>query len=357
MMNIPQKVILDFDNTTTPRELGDCRTQAFCMMLNHLGYKTTAQDVFGIGNGLSFQIENINYKGIDVKAIIGRDYEAEVNFCKNIGISCKEKGFIYNSQIEDEPIPFHMEIINELANGNPVLLQCDIYYMTYLNKTKRNHNEYHMVIVLGYDIDSKELIVLDSLSNEIHKIHMIQMYRSMFEKQFTKGELSKYYIFEDSPTKNQSSIESHVYLKSLKDQYEFMNQSDGPFKSMKTITKFLTSIQKKVEEGSKNFEKYLGFMIDMNAILLRRQDELNGTCFRSLYYKYLEDLFNKKIIMEQQWIELDKLLKKLEEEWRIITFKIRYYKGSILEKSNIFLNTINEIYDLEKEIITKLQNI
>ena len=194
--NIPTNVSLEFNNTVTPRELGDCRTQAFCMMLNHYGSQITVLDIFGIGNELSFHVHKVKYKGVDVMAILGRTYEAEMKCCSKTGISCEEKGFDYDLHMEMEPIPFNIEILEEIAEGHPVLLQCDVYYMTYLDHIKRNHNQYHMVIALGYDLNRKELTVLDSVSNNIHKIDMLQMYKAMFEKQYVEERKSKYYVFK-----------------------------------------------------------------------------------------------------------------------------------------------------------------
>ncbi|WP_024833303.1 BtrH N-terminal domain-containing protein [Ruminiclostridium josui] len=356
--NIPTRIDLEFSKIVTPRELGDCRTQAFCLMLNHYGYKITTQDIFGIGNGLSFLIQKVNYNGFDLMALSGRNFEAEMKCCSTIGALCEEKTFEYNPNIEMEQIPFHMEIIEKVAEGHPVLLQCDVYYMTYLTNIKRNHNEYHMVIVLGYDLDKKELTVLDSVSNDIHKIDMHQMYKAMFEKQYDEEKKPRWYVFEKLTKKEQLvRISSDIYIKSLSEQGKYMNEKDGPLESMKTIHEFLMSIRKRAEMGSLSHEKYLAFTIEMNSIMLRRQDELNGTCFRSLYIKFLKDMFEQKIIEREKWTSLVRILNDLEDKWKIITFKIRYFKGSVIEKSDIFLSALEQIYSLEKILTMELMNI
>jgi len=354
---IPSRVLLDFHYKEGPRELGDCRTQAFCMILNHYGYEITAQEIFGIGYGLDFHIKNVTYNGFDLPLISGRNFDAESNCCKILKISCKEQNLIYNPEISSGNLCFDREILETIAEGRPVLIQCDVYYMTYLTEIKRSHNQYHMIIILGFDLESREFTVLDSVSNQIHTIEMSQVYRAMFEAYYDDEKLGIWYDIKKPANIFSQKERTELYIESLINQGNSIIKDDGYLKEIKNYIEFLDSLKDHANQGSVSHGNYLKFILEMNCILIRKQDELNGSCFRHLYAKYLDEVSVHLLAKHDIWSDLEKSIQQTEAAFKTLSFKVRYSNGTTSEKCEMFIQNLELIYNAENDLGTKLMNI
>ncbi|BCJ93198.1 hypothetical protein acsn021_07670 [Anaerocolumna cellulosilytica] len=354
---IPTRVRIDFHYNEMPRELGDCRTQAFCMILNHYGYEITAQEIFGIGSGLDFHIKNINYNGFDLPLISGRNFDAENNCCKILQIPCKEQTLVYNSDISSGNLCFDRDILEILVEGRPVLIQCDVYYMTYLSDIKRNHNQYHMIIILGFDLESREFTVLDSVSGQVHTIAMSQLYMSMFEKYYGDEKVGIWYDIKQPENICNQRKQIDKYIESFMNQGNSIIKNDGYLEEIKKYIDFLNRIRECAKQGSVNHDNYLKFILEMNCILIRKQDELNGSCFRHLYEKYLNEVSTHLSLNNELWNDLVMYIQQSEAAFKALSFKVRYYNGTTYEKCEMFIQNLEKIYKAEKELGTKLMNI
>lgn len=338
-------MIIPFNITYSERKYGDCRTKAFKQVFDHYGFEYSVQEIFGIGRGLAFSTIECQYGNIPLVGIEGRDFNAELEFCKQCGIHCQEHYIEKNNNIMNEEVPFEQEILNCVKTGNPVLVQCDVYYMTYLKRMNRTHNEFHMITIIGYDIFNKRLFVVDSLLNEVKEISMIELYNAMFEKQNSNEKRGIWYSINkiDNQGNNLSKYERHE--KAIRALGERLLSSNGDLHRLKELIEFMERILVKAKKNSTNHFYYLDYLVRGICYIVRQQDELNGSCFRTLYLQYLYD-----IIKKYQKEELDSIVLALEQSekiWKNISYKLRYSKDGIVERTKSLINYLKQIYDFE----------
>lgn len=346
---IPDYILLPFDIKYSERNYGDCRTKAFKQVLDNYSKDYSIQQIFGVGQGLAFAIQQIKFDQIALLGIQGRSFNAEIEFCKTCGVNCKEHYIDKNVSLLQGDIPFEIEILKKVATGKPVLIQCDIYYMSYLDREKRNHNERHMVTVIGYDLNKRILYVVDSLLNEITIVTMEEMYNAMFEKQYTEDKRGLWYSIEQNNEEIQE-LDYTIHRQSINQLGQRMLGKDGDLDTLFNYTEFLKRLITKSKEGSLNHIKYLEYIVSGSCYIVRQQDELNGSCFRTLYLQYISEvasIYNNSKVEFEKMIEF---LKESEAMWKVISYKLRYSKENIIKKAQIFVEKLLAIYELEKEM-------
>lgn len=347
---IPQKASIELKSYKVDRKSGDCRGQTFSILLNHLGYEIDPIDIFSLGNGLDFQMREATFRGIDLVGMQGRDFEAETNCCKLLNIPCEKKYFKLGNDNEKNDFPFDIEILSKVAKGEPALINCDIYYMDYIKDIKKNHNRYHMVIMLGYDLEKEMVTVFDIMTNKKHEISMAKLRQAMFKKSISSLEDGLWYDIKEN---SDVQITNDKRLESIKIQGEKALSNGGCVENLEKFIGFVERINKRAKEGSANHIKYLSLLLQSNCLLIRRQDELNGTFYRSIYEEFLKRLKKQSPNIKKAV----KLLKESEVLWKKIAFKVRYARGSSVEQCDLFLSILKEIYKIEKEINLCLKEI
>ncbi len=342
-------ILLPFKISYSERRYGDCRTKAFKQVLENYGLNYSVQQIFGIGQGLSFAIQQIKFHQIALLGVEGRSFDAELEFCKKCGVNCQEHYIEKNDGISKEIIPFEIEILEWLARGNPVLVQCDVYYMSYLNRVKRSHNERHLVTIIGFDLKKKLLYVVDSLLNEITTVAMEELYYAMFEKQYSLDKRGIWYSIEQQNL-HFDDLEYKIHKQSINLLGQRMLSAEGDLNTLSNFIAFIERLTAKGMDGSVNHNKYLEYIVCGNCYIIRQQDELNGSCFRSLYLKYIREVTS---CYGNDTEELKRIIEYLEESesvWKTISYRLRYSKDNILSKAHIFIENLKRIYELEKKM-------
>ncbi|MCR4945287.1 MAG: BtrH N-terminal domain-containing protein [Clostridium sp.] len=340
---LPQKAFIEFKPYEVDRASGDCRGQTFSILLNYLGYEIDPIDIFSLGNGLDFKISEAMFRGLNLVGIQGRDFEAETNCCNLLNIPCEKKYSKWKIDNEEAKAPFDIEILSKVAKGEPALINCDIYYMDYITDITRRHNRYHMVIMIGYDLEKETVTVFDILTNKNHEIPMIKLREAMFKKSISSLEDGLWY---DIKKCSNVQITKDKYLESIKIQGENALSKDGSIENLEKFIGFVERIENRAKEGSANHEKYLVALLQANCLLIRRQDELNGTFYRSIYEEFLKR--NSKD--SPDIMKAAKLMKKSGALWRKLAFKVRYVRGSSIKQCDLFISFLKEIYKIEKEM-------
>lgn len=351
MIELPKLTEIEFHYKPIPRKMGDCRTQAFCMLLNHYGIDIIAQEIFGIGSGLNFSIKKIMYENFELLTISGRDFNAEKRCCELLNVQCIEQV----CKVEDiQSKAIYQNILPEIAAGNPVLVECDVFYMPYLES--KHHNPYHLIIVIGYDLERNMLKVVDSLTGNTHKVHMDILLIAMLDKQYEENKLPVWYKFKLKNNVVSNDFLESNYIHALNQQYKKYQEKNGALSALRDFIEFLRKIEIKSKEGSKSHTNYLNFIIEMNCILVRNQDELNGTCFRSLYKEYIKELDEKFSDDSINFKNLLQVLEKSELAWKKISFETRYIKKDLEKKHEMFFEALELIYEAERQMSELMQS-
>lgn len=345
--NISRFITIPFNITPSERKFGDCRTKAFKQIFDHYGFDYSVQEIFGVGKGLAFSAVECKYGDIPLVSIEGRNFQAEFEFCNQVGVDCREHFLEKNNNIMNEVVPFDFEILKCVNEMNPVLIQCDVFYMDYLNRMNKTHNEYHMLIIIGYDMDKKTISVVDSLLNEVKEISMIELYNAMFSKQYSTEKRGIWYSVSKIERKDRM-ISNEVHKKSIKELGERFLSSDGDLNKLKELIEFIERILIHAKGNSLNHLKYLEYLVAGICYIVRQQDELNGSCFRTLYLRYLYDTNNS--YEELNLDSIISLLEKSEKCWRKISYKLRYSKDDVIIKTQQMIDCLKVIYELEFKV-------
>lgn len=347
---LPRKASIEFNMVNSERAIGDCRTQVFKQLLNHYGCFYEAEEIFGLGEGLGFSLREGAIDGIPLLGIEGRCFEAEMTCCKKIGIQCKEHRLIY-----DKTKLFDEKILSQIVHEKPVIIQCDVFYLDYLDLDKNYHNEEHLFILVGYDLDKEQLYVVDSLKDEVASVDMKCVYKAMFESRFDSDNTGLWY--EINPLKEiKKSLTSESYLDSLSQLSQRWLSTSGDASKFVDFIGFVERLISKAEKGSTQHEKYLDYLVSSNSVLVRRQDEISGTCFRSMFKAYLQRIQKKFGSSSEGLNEVIEMMTHVEVEWRAIAFKLRYNKSDVLHRSQMFLTHLKNIQQLEQALFLNIKN-
>lgn len=342
--NISERIVIPFNIIASERKIGDCRTKAFKQIFDYYGFDYSVQEIFGVGRGLSFSTIECKYGNIPLISIEGRDLKAEFEFCKQAGIDCKEHFIEKKDNIINEKIPFDMEILKYINNGDPVLVQCDVFYMNYLNRISKTHNEYHIITIIGYDTFNKTLSVVDSLLNEVKEIAMEELYNAMFSKQYSNEKRGIWYSVS-RPRNKEIPLKSEIHKQAINDLGKRFIADDGDLSKIKEFVGFTERILAKAKDNSSNHIQYLDYLVNGICYIVRQQDELNGSCFRTLYLRYLYDL--KENYKELELEPVISVLEGSEEVWRNIAYKLRYSKDDIIIKTQQMIDYFEAVYEYE----------
>lgn len=342
--NISERITIPFNITASERNIGDCRTKAFKQIFDHYGFDYSIQEIFGVGMGVAFSTVECKYGNIPLISIEGRNFKAESEFCKYAGVECKEHFFEKNDNILNEEIPFNLEILKYIELGNPVLVQCDVFYMDYLNRISKTHNEYHVITIIGFDKVRKTLSVVDSLLNEVKEISMSELYNAMFSKQYSIEKRAVWYSVSRVDSKK-LTLCSDIHKQAINDLGKRFIAENGDLYELKEFVAFTERILSKAKNNSSNHIQYLDYLVNGVCYIVRQQDELNGSCFRSLYLRYLNDL--KENYPDLDLSDIITFLEGSEEVWRKIAYKLRYSKDDIVVKTQQMIDYLDCIYEYE----------
>jgi len=136
-----------------------CFTSGLVNIFNYHNYFITEEDLVGRTTGLSI------YSGVDSDGdfIIGctdikRNFDAYQNYLMGIG-------FELTSIYAEEPENLYNIIEEQINNGLPCMVSCDVYELDYHEEYHRNHN-IHIVTVTGVDNDGA--YISDSVASTKH---------------------------------------------------------------------------------------------------------------------------------------------------------------------------------------------
>lgn len=324
---------------------GDCRLILFSKLLKFYGYDYSPSDIFGFCNGLNFEITKMIINDYTCFCVIGRDLSAETEFCKELGISCREHivnsnadGFVKSSVIED--------IRAQLKEGCPVMAVVDRFYLDYLT-IARSHFSYHTILIIGYDEAAGEFTVMDALSEKWEHLPVDSFLKAMFETNFMKTEPrgTWYEIRPDGQAKRNISID---IAERLKTQAGLLVKDDGAISFMRDLAEFLDKASMRFENvDNPGWRSYLKFQI----LLLYRmifEQEFSGSFYRQVYLDFIQNNCSRETL--PGYSRIRKLLNSDIKKWREISCRIDRKRRLSAGEIRSFSDKIREIADLEWNI-------
>lgn len=343
-----KKYVWKDEEIKTHKEDGDCRLATFLGLVRYYKADVTINELFGIGCGLDFTLMDVPAGSINILGVTGRNFEVEKNFCEKINITIKESISTYKpKRFWDKP--FDYEILSEVANGRPVVVNTDIYYMDYLSDKNLPHNRYHCIMILGYDLKAKTLQVVDAMTDKIETLQMSSLNKGIHQQGKFMMEEGLWYVIKDNNDMIKE-IPKSMYIDSLIEQSKYMLSDDGPISQIKDFYEFLQrTYNKAIKSEDNKYKNYLTMQVSTICSLIRTEDEVSGTFYRRLYLRFVQRFIEKFEIKNEN---MDKIVEMLTEdagEWKKIAFKVRYTKD-ILEQTKKLIEALEKIYNLEKNI-------
>ena len=321
---------------------GDCRLRAFSQVSSFYGERIKEENLFGLGAGLCLRTAVIPFKGQNFPALVGRTEDLEAMAFRKLGYKVDVLSYDPCSLQQGTLDP---TIKDALKENRPVLMECNVKKLSYVNNPNIGDNSRHIIMILKYEEEAKGVIVIDSLTNKIEELSLDNLILSHKD---TGGEDRETVWYNLYPPRNKLENIENIFLQSF---IELENSYKKNTKDVDDFIFFLNKMYSSVNtEGKKN---YVRTLVYLNCIFIRKLDELYGTFYRSIYRIYLENIVALDIFDLEDEI---KSLKCIEEDWREVSFKIRYKNKDILETTPDFIESIKKIKVAEKKLVTGLAN-
>lgn len=169
--------LIDMSRFLWPKFYTDCRLFCFRMLFSYYGFYPSEEDIIGLGEGLNLHLQNVSNLSTKIYCPLGRTLNFEVNYGVKVHLPIVVNYFIENG-IEDVVLP----IIKKIDAGCPVVVNVDRYYLGYLS-IERAHVGFHAVLVVGYDTQSRALLIIDSLvDSELIEVPYEMFYQAVTSK-------------------------------------------------------------------------------------------------------------------------------------------------------------------------------
>ncbi|WP_374077140.1 BtrH N-terminal domain-containing protein [Bdellovibrio bacteriovorus] len=149
-----------------------CETTATGNLLYHHDIHLSEPMMFGLGEGLGFIF--LNLKTLNLPFVGGRSkpFELTTALCSNLGLKLECRETSSRTKAREN-------ILDVVANGTPVGLQLDSFYLDYFSS--KIHFAGHAVACLGIEAD-RAVIVDTKQQGGIHKVTLSDLEKARFEK-------------------------------------------------------------------------------------------------------------------------------------------------------------------------------
>lgn len=147
-----------------------CASTGIKNIVNYHGIPWSEAMCFGIGTGLGIWYLNISGNSPE-RLVHVRSEDIEYQFFSRIGYPFSWRQ--YDSAAESEA-----DLIKCLHEGKPVIVQTDIYHLSYFNT--QTHFPGHVITVWGYDQDREVFFISDTEREEIIEVSFTDMRQARF---------------------------------------------------------------------------------------------------------------------------------------------------------------------------------
>lgn len=277
--------LIDMSRFLWPEFYTDCRLFCFRMLFSYYGFYPSEEDILGLGEGLNLELKNVSNLSTKVYCPIGRTLNFEVDYGVKVHLPIVVNCFIDNG-IEDIVLP----MIKKIDAGFPVVVNVDRYYLDYLS-IERAHVGLHAVLVVGYDTQSRTLLIIDSLVES----ELIEVPYEMFYQAVTSNcaiSTNKMWYHVDAHTARTANLVTiGDRLSSVRNTAEKIL-----FQQIKPMKDFISSIKAGMlycgEKGetphNTKVKKYIDLQASIFLTTFEEQDRTHSF-YRKLFISYLAE--------------------------------------------------------------------
>lgn len=335
------------------KSYGDCRLILFSHLLKYYGYKYNESDILGVSSALDFQLFKFKINEHDCFGIMGRDLNAEVNFCKKVGVGCVRHVIDYNSQsLVDEDVI--KDILINLKSNYPVIAVVDRFFLKYLTTINPAHFPFHTIIIIGYNYERKVFKVIDAMAEGVNELPLEIFLKAMFETNMIKKEAKGiwYEIRPNNYTKTSQRLIN--YEEAIKKQVSIFLKDDGPIAVINQLADFLDNLSRKVNIEENNvYVSYLKFQIPLIYKMIFEQ-EFSCSLYRKLYLDFLLSAFSEKISKKSKINSIKRLFVKDIKKWTAIASKMHSNRKLKINQVKEFSKALREIGKTELMIFEEI---
>ena len=280
--------LIDMSRFLWPDFYTDCRLFCFRMLFSYYGFYPSEEDIIGLGEGLNLQLQNVSSLSTKIYCPLGRTLNFEVNYGVKVNFP-----IVVNYFIEDSIEDVALQLIKKIDAGFPVIVNVDRYYLDYLS-IERAHVGFHAVLIVGYNIQSRTLIIIDSLVGmELIEISYEMFYLAVTSECALSTNKMWYYI-DAHTTRIKNFITLGDKLSSVRHTVEKIL-----FQQIEPMKVFISSIKSGMVGCAKNGEvstnnkvqKYIDLQGSFFLTTFEEQDRTHSF-YRKLFISYLAKNIN-----------------------------------------------------------------
>ncbi len=275
--------LIDMSRFLWPEFYTDCRLFCFRMLFSYYGFYPSEEDIIGLGEGLNLQLQNVSNLSTKIYCPLGRTLNFEVDYSVKIHLPIVVNVFAENA-IEDVVLP----IIKKIDAGFPVVVNVDRYYLDYLS-VERAHVGFHAVLVVGYNTQSRTLLIIDSLvESELIEVPYEMLYQAVTSECIISTNKMWYHVGAHS-TEMTNIVTIRDRLSSVRNTAEKIL-----FQQIEPMKEFVSSIKAGMLYCGVNGEtttdtrvkKYIDLQTSIFLTTFEEQDRAHSF-YRKIYISYL----------------------------------------------------------------------
>lgn len=319
-----------------------CETGTLANLLHFNGLDLTEPMIFGVANGILFGYFKLPMMIFPAFIVRIRPGEVRKNIEKRFGI--KFKTYKYGNQQKAQD-----DLDNLLAQGIPVAIQVDFFYMDYMPAWYRAHNNVHFLNVIGKEDD--KYIISDCYFPEITKLDAESLRKGRFAGGTSAPKGFMYY-----PVSIPKEYDlPKLIVKGIKKSCYNMLKVPLPIIGIKGIRRF----SRKIVEwpGLARDIDHLSHEVMKINVLLEDQGT-GGAGFRFMYATFLRQA--SEIMKHDGLKEMSEKMMKIGDEWREISvFAARIGKNRDLgaDRFKELSSMIMDMADAEEKFFNELNNL
>ena len=276
-----------------------CESGAVTSLLNNQGLSITEPQVFGISSGIFFGYFH-KMKAFTFPTFIVRNKPGQMR--KKVA---SRLGIRFHTEKFSSPEAGEKRLDELIAQGIPVAVQVDFFYMDYLPEWERVHINVHFIVIVGKE-DSKYIVSDGYFPN------LVNLEASSLRKaRFAGGSMSpKGFLFYPEHIPNDIRYEKAI-IKGIRQACFYMLKIPIPFLGVKGIRK----MAKRIPDWPKYARdtEHLSHEIMKINVLLEDQGT-GGAGFRFMYATFLQQAAG--ILKMPELTELSKQMMLIGDKWR-----------------------------------------
>lgn len=335
---IPDSVNTDFQH----HHAAHCESGTVATLFRNNGFELSEAMVFGIGGGLFFiHVPWLKLAGYPITAYRDAPHSIIKNVCKRLGVRMRSERF-------RTPEAGAAALDKLLAQGIPVGVQTNIYWLPYFPDDMRFHYNGHNIVIYGKQ--GNDYLVSDPVSDHVVTCSIEDMQRARFSKGMLAPKGLLYYpeYIPENPDLAQA-----IPLSIQKTVKRMLGIPISLF-GVRGIRFLAKNIEKwPAKYGIKNAARHIG-----NVVRMQEEIGTGGAGFRFIYSAFLQE--SADIINNQELVTIAQELSDVGDRWRefaVMGAQIVRRKETSQASYKEIADVVRECADGEEAVYRKLRQV